>query len=1064
MLEAGAEPVRLRTLGGLALAGAPLSRPKPLLVLAYVALEGRQARRHLAELFFADADHPLQSLATVLSRLRTAVGPRLEAGERTVEARLDVDTAAFLAALDRHELEAAEALYRGPFLEGVEVDGVGVEIEEWIYRTREFLADQLREARLRRAERAAAAGRVEEAGAWGEAAWSTAGAPDAEAPQLVRLHTVLLAAGRLLAAQVAQEARGWGVTLATDAAAVRTRLASVRPGELSGLPREATGFVGRSAESASVREALLGAGARVVTLVGPGGVGKSRLALRVATELATEPDFVDGTAFVVLEDLADASRVPSRVANALGVALDDVADVTRLARALRERRALVVLDNAEHVLSSVGELVSAAASAPGLRWLVTSRERLQVSGERVVPLGGLSLPPVGTLDPAVLEASEAVALFLQRSRRYGRGGGDAHLADAVRICRAVGGWPLALEIAASLTRAMSFGEVATELEHRLDLLTDDDHDGAERHRSVLGAIESTWARLHPGDRDALERLAAFRGGFGRLDAEQATGVTVTRIARLIDRALLRPAGTGRFELHPLVWRYARDRLEERTDAPDILGAHARHYLALVAAGADELGGSGSELVAARLEQDHANLRDAWLAAVRRGEDAVWGGAALGFGRYLEAVSRYREGAEWLAEARQRARLAALDDDIHAVVALHEGRFLARLARFDDAAVAVAPAVMARDPQVRAAAHEALAHTVELWRGRYAAAGRHLREAEVLYRELGDRAGVARCTFVLANIAWIAGEWDEAVTLLTDARDAFRGLADRTWEVITMNALGVAELDRGDARAARSLFERALARAEGVPNDHLRSTVEVSLAHARLHVGDLDGLDDVLARGLAVFERVGDDPWVAETASYAARVAARTGRSAAALAHLRLGLEAGLRISHVPALAEVLVATADLVAAEAPEDAAALHGLVLDHPGTYANTRQASLAALAALGRGRPAVAGTSSETLLHPGWRDVEGAVAPSGEGSRRDAVVAAATALLYDGELPSGANLAERLRVDVPGTDSPTPDAPGTDAPGTDAAGADVPGADVPVADAAGTDVPIADVPLARG
>jgi predicted ATPase len=998
----------VRTLGGLHLDGETFSRPKPLLVLCYVALEGRQPRRHLADLFFGDTAHPLQSLAVALSRLRQVLGDRIRADERTVEVDVPVDSKAFLSALERGDLREAEELYRGPFLEGVQVESGGVEVEEWLYGTREFLADQLREARLRRAEREAGEGRLSEAGRLAEAAWHTPGAGEPEAPQLLRAHAVLLAADRPLAARVAAEARSWGIEVDADANRARAEVVASQAAARSALPTRDTPFVGRDAERRVVAEALLDDAGRVVTLVGPGGVGKTTLSLQLAHDLVASNAFTDGVHFVSLENVTDGARVPGRVAHALGQALDGPeAPQARLARALRGQRLLIVLDNAEQVADGVAETVLEASLAPSARWLVTSREPLRLHDERVVLVEGLALPPEEATDPATLLASPAVTLFVQRARRVQGPLDDAALPDVARICRAVGGWPLPLELAASLTRVMTPGEVADELEHRLDLLALEARDVPDRHQSVVHALESSWARLNAPEREAWARLTVFRGGFTRDAAEAVTGVGVARLARLVDHALVRHGADGRFELHPLVRRFGSERLTESGEAEATAQAQARHYLARLAAHQDDLRGSDTDAVAARLAADHANQREAWLHAVRSGDDEAWSGAALAFGRYMVAVNRYREGVTCLAEARERARVVGLDHEVLAAVALYEGACLARVARFDDARVAIQPAVMARDPVVRADAHEMLAHQIEFWSGRYAAAGRHLREAEAIFRELEDRAGGARCTFLLANIAWVAGAWDECHGLLTEAREAFRGLADLPWEVITTAGLGVVEIDRGDFVSARRHLERALQRAEGLRSEHLRATVEVNLANARLHLGDTEGLGEVLQRAAEVFERVGDDPWVVETSAYAAVTAASRGASDDVLRVLRTGLEAALRIRHAASAAILIAAVADVIQPAEPDEAEQLRALVSEHPDAYATTRL-----WVARRSGRSAGSGgmadaVSPEALVHPGTRPSP-APARAARAGPEDPLVAAASAMLHDDQLPSGRSLAE--------------------------------------------------------
>jgi predicted ATPase len=983
--------LRLRTLGRLELEGADLSRPKPLLLLAYLALEGRQSRRHLAELFFAGTAHPLQSLSVTLSRLRSVLGGGLTSDDLRVTAALRVDASDLVAALDADDLLTAERLYRGPFLEGVPLDGLGVEVEEWALATREYLADALRAARLAAAEQGAAVGRLEDAACWAEAAWQTAGASEPGPEQLTRLHDVLLLGHPVLAARAAKAADAWGIGPLPDEATVRARFQA--SGARPEPARDPSEFIGRARERKLLLARLMEADVRLVSLVGPGGVGKTRLALEVARELERDGAFPDGVHVVLLEDVIDPARVAPRVAHTLGIALSGPeAAETRLARSLRDRRALILLDNAEGVLAGVATLVAAAAQASGLRWLATSREVVGVSGEVAVPLDGLELPPEGETELGRLRAADAVVLFLARAQRYGSVGDD-DVAHVARLCRSVGGWPLALEIAASLMRIMPVSELADELEHRLDVL---DAPGAalpERQRSVLGVIESTWSRLDEADRDALALLGVFRGGFNRTAAEAVAGVGVARLARLVDRALVHRRGERRFDLHPLVARFARDRLAQRVEAPAVERRHAAHYLGLLASAAEGLRGGDRVAVARTLAVDHENLREAWAAALRSEDDELWGSAALAVGAYLEALNRYREGVEWMGAARLRAAEVGAEDGSLAALAHAEGFSLARLGRFDEAARAIVPALHARDRRLRASAHEVLGHFVELWRGRYPEAGRHLREAEALYREAGDVAGGARIAFSQATLAWIAGSWDDAYEQLSGVRETFRGLADRYMETVSTGALGAIDLDRGRLAEARRALDRALEGALALADVHVLATIETNLVHVRVRQGEREGLGERLKEALAVFERLGDEPWVADAAATLALLRAHEGRAGDAARDLRTGLDAALRIRHVPSLAEVLATAADIVAVRAPDDATRLRIAVLEHPETYANTKARCAAAL---GLAQPARRRAEPNTVGAPADRSP-------------DALVALGRDLL-DGALPSGRRLHEAI------------------------------------------------------
>ncbi len=281
-------------------------------------------------------------------------------------------------------------------------------------------------------------------------------------------------------------------------------------------------LVGRMAERALLTEHLRAGGRRLVTLLGPGGIGKTSLALRVAADLAASPAFADGVAVALLAPVATADDVPIAIAASLGVPLQGARPaLEQLVDALRDQELLLVLDNLEHLLRpGDGEALTALiarllAEVPGLRVLATSRERLRLRDEQVLDLGGLALPASDS-GPRV-ERSEAVRLFVERAQRVSPAFALSAESRTVvaQICRRLEGMPLAIELAASWTRALAPHEIAEEIERSLDFLSGADRDTPARHRSMRAALDHSWQLLDNNERRALAQLSVFRGGWDR---------------------------------------------------------------------------------------------------------------------------------------------------------------------------------------------------------------------------------------------------------------------------------------------------------------------------------------------------------------------------------------------------------------------------------------------------------------------------------------------------------------------------------------------------------------------
>jgi predicted ATPase/DNA-binding winged helix-turn-helix (wHTH) protein len=471
--------------------------------------------------------------------------------------------------------------------------------------------------------------------------------------------------GYRFVAEVHEEPAGIGQHARVPPAAARTESVVPLPGAASELPSEATPFIGRESELAELARLLLDPDVRLVSIVGPGGMGKSRFVLEAARRHCQRVGAFRGTAlavpelpreavFVELGPLASAELVLSAIAEALGFQFYSGAEpkAQLLAYLKHKGGLLLVLDNFEHVLeaaSLVGEILQAAV---GLKVLTTSRERLGLSRESVFPLSGMTFPDMDA--PRNASDFSGVKLFLESARRVKL---DLEFSDAVaqqaaRICRLVQGLPLGIVLAASWASVLTPAEIGDEIAESFEFLSTDFQDVPARQHSIRAVFDCSYKLLAPEERAVFARLALFRGGFSRAAAEQVAGADLRTLASLMNKSLVtRDATSGRYRVHELLRQYAESCLRalpgqsERT-----ADAHASHYAAFLGERAPAFKGTDPQIPAAEIECEIDNVRAAWSRLLET-RDLARTNAALETLRFFYAL---RSG---FVEAEQAFRAA-----------------------------------------------------------------------------------------------------------------------------------------------------------------------------------------------------------------------------------------------------------------------------------------------------------------------------------------------------------------------------------------------------------------------
>ena len=417
-------------------------------------------------------------------------------------------------------------------------------------------------------------------------------------------------------------------------------------------PRQLTPFIGRQQELAELERLVGDPPCRLLSLIGAGGTGKTRLALETALRL--EHHFADGVTFVPLQAVSSPEFLLPAIADALDVGLTGSSDLqTHLLNMLRDKQMLLVLDNFEQLvgIESSDILLQILNTASQVKLLVTSRQVLNLQEEWLYPLAGLTVPTNTDVDGWA--DVDAVKLLVERVRRVRRDFSIETEADGiVRLCRLVEGMPLALELAATWTKTLSCADVTDEIQRGLDFLSTTLRDIPERHRSMHAIFDQTWQRLTPAEQNIFKRLSVFQGGFRRDVAKIVAAATLPLLTSLVDKSLLRwESDSQRYQVHELLRQYAGDLFaqmpEEMQRCCDV---HARYYMTYLGDRFDALTGGQQLAALAEIGRELDNIRAAWAWAVKHSLRAELEYAAMGLHTYYQYRGRFQEGVDAFAPA------------------------------------------------------------------------------------------------------------------------------------------------------------------------------------------------------------------------------------------------------------------------------------------------------------------------------------------------------------------------------------------------------------------------------
>ena len=683
------------------------------------------------------------------------------------------------------------------------------------------------------------------------------------------------------------------------------------------IPVPLTSLIGREWEVVALSELLKQSDARLVTLTGPGGVGKTHLGLQVANDLFD--DFLDGVCFIPLASISDPDLVLPTIAHELGLKeFQDQSMLDFLKDALRHRHMLLLLDNFEQVVTAAPLLAELLIACPRLTALVTSRAVLHIRGERQFPVSPLALPNLKQASPGESFARyPSVALFLERAHalKHDFQATPDTICAIAEICVRLDGLPLAIELAAARVKLLTPHMLLKRLEQGLPTLSNNTRDTPARQQTLQSTIEWSYRLLDAQEQRLFRRLSIFTGG-ATLSAIEAICAApaedggaqpiLDTVASLIDKSLLRRADDEReprFLLLQTIREYGREQLMASGEMEQVREAHVLYYLRLAEDAAEELRGPQQVAWLARLEDEHDNLRAALHWSLEETNDAEDANRRMEIAlRLCQALTGF-----WQIHGHYSEGRSALER----VLAVSQS---------------------AKTP-LRAQALSDAAMLVNI-HGDTERAGMLAAESLALYRELEDREGIALALYQLGQVAWLRGEFVQASALLRESMELSRELGDTISVAYAYYGLAGLAAIRGEYADATALFEEALALFKREGNKRGEALTYLQLADLHfLSQDDTTRIYSLLENGLALCREIGDRDGLAHYDYFAGQVALSQGDTSTARALLTESLTLYSDMGDRQRIARTLIALARLEAQQGNLVAArALYEESLNLPG------------------------------------------------------------------------------------------------------------------------------------
>ena len=628
----------------------------------------------------------------------------------------------------------------------------------------------------------------------------------------------------------------------------------------SNLPAEPTLFVGRRAELEEIKRHLKNT--RLLTLSGPGGIGKTRLALKAAKEAAGE--FVDGCFFVSLAPIRSVENIIQTIAEGLKFPIATHENPRRqLLRYLQKRQLLLVIDNFEHLLGGVNIISEILQAAPGVKILSTSREKLNLHSETNLNIGGMNIPLQA--DAEDLLSNDAIVLFMQSANRI-RPGFDPspdELEQITNICQIVGGLPLAIELSAAWLHILNVDEIAEELEKGIDILSTELHDAPVRHRSIRAVFDHSWSMLNKTEQKIFMNLSVFRGGFTREATQQVAGASLQSLAGLVNKSFLNyDPGSTRMEVHELLRQYAQERLEETSAAShSAQESHAAYYAEFMRLGSQDLKGKRQLQALVEIEADIENVRAAWRYYLDQiNAPQIWK-FIYGLWHFHWIQWWTHAGMELFAEAsrslqgRRAEEIVAIRNLTMALQGFFMGWLDLSEGGYDLAQGSVKILQQLDYPEALGYAYSSLTFNAYLLHRHpeMVKAGKKMVE---IAAEMGEKWFLAYSYWVASLAALVMEDYPEAHRLAESSLDIYEESGDMIGSTMPLFVLGHIALAHGELESARGFYLRSLEISQEIGFHFAIQTCSKYLGRVTISLGKIAEAKKYLVQSLKITNEIG----------------------------------------------------------------------------------------------------------------------------------------------------------------------------------------------------------------